>query len=91
MKLFDILQLTLSIIAILSALANIFTSYFVLRERIVHVEKDINNLQTEQSDSKTDRLKLWETLEIKENRFYKRIDDLVAAINELRVAIAKLG
>ena len=91
MKLFDILQLTLSIIAILSALANIFTSYFVLRERIVHVEKDINNLQTEQSDSKTDRLKLWETLEIKENRFYKRIDDLVAAINELRVAIAKIG
>ena len=91
MKLFDILQLTLSIIAILSALANIFTSYFVLRERIVHVEKDINNLQTEQSDSKTDRLKLWETLEIKENRFYKRIDDLVAAINELRVAIARIG
>lgn len=91
MNLIDILQLTLSIVAIVSALVSLITSYFVLRERILHAEKDILNLTTEHLEAKTDRNKLWETLEIKENRFYKRIDDLVAAINELRVAIARIG
>ena len=91
MNFIDILQLTLSVIAIISAMVSIITSYFVLRERILHAEKDILNLSAENLEAKTDRNKLWETLEIKENRFYKRIDDLVAAINELRVAIARIG